>query len=473
MKRKILFSLIAFVILVVGALIGARALAPSGVAYDPADEGYCEKYGITFNTDQVEAIYLHPETILFDPEGFLESNIASMMLMSYHTETNDPLDSDRWIRQIERIANQPIDERKDQLPYRFAGDVIAGKETFCKIVVPHILSYLPEGADASTTFFQTALDPINTGFHNRGGIVIGLSHSTYREAERFFGQGSTSVYNIMAHELFHRGYQHAWLYQVESPLENSALRSLIGLLQNDGMAVNAAYKITEYYPSNFDFSYWLLNFEPYVRYLIRQMNQVFDHVSSKPADELNQELSRLYRKSVHYVVGGYMAGRIEDELGREALVATVATGPVSFIQTYNEVAKEGMQIHFDESAHEPISNYQALRTAALAGDLDDVREYLDIFQARTDLHLDGEVDGYLIYTSGHILLNSGHLDLAEAIFQTHIRLLPQVGAAYVGLGDVYVQKGDISAAIENYVRAMEIDPRNQWAAVIIRELGEH
>jgi tetratricopeptide (TPR) repeat protein len=350
--------------------------------------------------------------------------------------------------------------------------VVTGKETFCKLVVPHILSYLPEWADANTTFYLTALDPIGTGFHNRNGIAIGLSHPAYVNAEKIFGQGSDSVHNIMAHELFHRGYFDAWLYQVEHPLENSSLRGFIGLLQNDGMAVNAAYRITDYYPSRLDFIYPLHDFEPYIGYLIGKMNRVFDNVSSKPTDELNQDVSRLYRRSVHYIVGGYMAGRIEDQLGREALVATVASGPVSFIETYNAVAEEGMQIHLDEVAHEAISDYQALRTAALEGDLDSVQEYVDMLQASKPPQLESEADGYLIFTSGYILLNSGHLDLAEAMFQAHIRLLPQVGAAYVGLGDVYAERGDITAAIENYERAMQIDPGTQWAAVIVQAIDE-
>ena len=190
MKRRLMFSLAALVIVLGGALIGARVLASSGVAYDPADEGYCEKYGITFNIDQVEAIYLHPETILFDPQGFLERDIASMMLGNHHAQTNDSLDVEGWVWQIERIADLPSDERQDQLPYQFAQDVIDGKETFCKIVVPHILSYLPEWADAGTTFYLTALDRIVTGFNNRRGeIVVAASHPLYKNSGENFSPG--------------------------------------------------------------------------------------------------------------------------------------------------------------------------------------------------------------------------------------------------------------------------------------------
>jgi len=165
-----------------------------------------------------------------------------------------------------------------------------------------------------------------------------------------------------------------------------------------------------------------------------------------------------------------MAGRIEDQLGREALVATVETGPVAFIQMYNSVAEEGLELHFVKPDNEPVSIYQDLRASALEGDLNGVRGKLDAIQANPAPQLDIEAEGYLLYNTGHILLRGDHLELAEEVFQLHIRLLPQVGAAYVGLGDVYAQRGETSLAIENYERAMEIDARNPWVEVIIREL---
>jgi tetratricopeptide (TPR) repeat protein len=378
---------------------------------------------------------------------------------------------DRWVRQIEKIDELSIEERNQQFPYSFTREVIAGKETFCKIAVPHILSYLPEEAEISTTYYLAALDPINTGFYRRGGIVIGLSHPMYAYADKIFDQGSAPIYNIMIHELFHRGYRDSWLWQVEGPLENGALRTLIHTLQNDGMAVNAANRVTEFYPSSLDFTYPLHDFYPYVRYLIGQVNQVLENAASKSLNELYQDVSRLHGYNVHYIVGGYMAGRIEDQLGREALVTTVETGPIAFIRTYNSVAEESMQIHLNEPEEAPTI-YQELRTTALDGDLTGVRENLEAIQANPSPSIDIEAEGYLIYNVGYILLRNGHLDLAEDVFQLDISMFPQIGAIYVGLGDVYVQQGDIAAAIENYQRAMELDPRNQWVTLIIHELED-
>ena len=457
---------------VLGTYLFIRATTPMGISYDPTDEGYCEAYGITIDSSQVEAVYLHPETILADSEAFLSNDIASLMLANRHVEANDPLDVERWLMQIEKIASLPKEGREQQIPYLFSRDLMTGKETFCKIAAPHILSYLPKGTEISTTYYLAALDPINTGFNVRGGILIGLSHPTYAYSERFFSQGNPSIYSIMTHELFHRGYKDAWLWQVEAPLENSALRALITLLQNDGMAVNAAYRVAEYYPSSIDITYPLHNFEPYVRYLIRKVNRVLENAELKTANELNQDVSRLYRLNVHYILGGYMAGRIEDELGREALVETVATGPISFIHTYNAIAEDGMESHFNEPKGESGSIYQDLRAAARGGDLDRVREILEVNRSSSTTKLDIETDGYLIYNTGYILLKNGHLNLAEETFQLNIAFSPQVGANYIGLGDTYAQKGDITAAIENYERAIELDERNLWVKVVIAQLGD-
>jgi tetratricopeptide (TPR) repeat protein len=470
MKKKLVFALVAILVIVLGAFITARAAAPTGIEYDPKDVGYCASYGITIDASQVDTIYLHPETILADPDAFLNNNLTNLMLAQRHMEMNDLVDVERWIKQIEKIADLPIQERERQIPYTFSQDVLAGRETFCKIAVPHILSYLPEGTEIRTTYYLATLDPINTGFHNREGILIGLSHPTYSNADRFFSQGNSSIYNIMAHELFHRGYKDAWLWQVETPLQNGALRDMITSLQNDGMAVNAAYRVTEYYPSSMDFTYPLHNFEPYVHYWIGRLNQVLENAESKTVDELYRDVGQLLRDNAHYIVGGYMAGRIEDQLGREALVNTVVTGPISFIQTYNSVSEAGMEIRFIEPEHESTSIYQDLRATALEGELDRVREILETIQENPGSFQEIEAGGYFLFSTGYILLKSGHFDLAEETFQAHINLLPQIGAAYVGLGDVYAQKGAIATAIENYERAIELDQRNLWVKVVIAKL---
>jgi tetratricopeptide (TPR) repeat protein len=476
MKKWIrLVSTVAAIIVVVTLviLIVARASASSGITYDPADQGYCEAYGIEIDASQVEAIYLHPETILDDPEAFLSSDAASLRLGNLRTQYNEPLNVKRWVRQVARIANLSMDKRGQQMSFRLSSEVLAGQETFCRIVVPHVLSYLPEDVDIGVTYYQAALDSLEVGFTDRGGIVTAVSHPVYGYAERLFGQGTAAIYNNMTHELFHHGYTDSSLWQVEDPVESEPLRALIRNLQNEGMAVNAGYRIRETYPSTLRYAYPLVHFKPLYRYLIGRINKVvLDGAESKTAAELYQDVRRLKRGQAIYFVSGYMASSIEDQLGKEALAATVKTGPRSFIQVYNSVAEKGMEIHFVEPTSKAGSDYRDLRIAALDDDLDRVRDILQAIQSGETPLLDFEAEGHLVHLTGHILLSKGHLDLAEEVFHTLIAFDPQVAAGYVGLGDIYGQRGETSAAIEAYERAVELGARDFWMKMRLAELKE-
>lgn len=454
---------------ILGAFVTARALAPTGLSTDPADEGYCDAYGIVIDASQVEAIYLHPETVLADPEAFLSSDPASIRFGYLRAGYGEPLNVNRWVRQVESIANMPVEKRERQISYRLSREVLAGQETFCRIASPLVLSYLPEEVRIDVAYYQAALDPLEVGFTDRGGIVTAVSHPVYRYAERLFGQGKSAIYNNMTHELFHYGYLDSWLWQTEDPVENSALRELIRFLQNEGLAVNAGYRIREYYPSTLRYAYPLVHFRPLYRYMFGQVNKVLENAESKTAEELSQDVWRLYRGQAKYYVSGYMAVRIEDQLGKEALANTVKAGPRAFIQTYNSVAEEGMELHFTEPAFTGQPVYRDLRTAALEGDLARVREIVqDIESGQTSL-ADAEVEGYLVYSAGYILLRSGHVDLAEKAFRLLNSSFPEVGAGYIGLGEVYEQRGETDTAIENYERALELGVHNQWVKVLIAE----
>ena len=85
----------------------------------------------------------------------------------------------------------------------------------------------------------------------------------------------------------------------------------------------------------------------------------------KTVDELSQNVPHLFRLNVDNIFGGYMAGRIEDQLGREALVDTAKIDPIAFIETYNSVAEEGMELNFVGPANGSISMYHDLRSFSL------------------------------------------------------------------------------------------------------------
>ena len=468
MIKRVLYLLAAAIAFVSGLLIAFRVLAPVGIQADPDDQGYCEKYGIQIDDSSIGAIYGQPEQLLADPEAFLSRDAANLMLSKTYAESNKSLNVKRWLRQVKKISKQDHAARDSALVYRFSVDVLAGQETFCKLAVPHLLAYLPKGADLSATYYLHGFDAFS-GETIWSRIVIAMSHPLYVNTERFLGQGESAIFNIMTHELFHRGYNEASLWHTEFPLENSVVQSLIGAVQNEGMATYTAYRITENYPASLEINYTMQNVKPYVRYWIGRMNEFFETADGKTETELYRDVQPLYTPEVFYTVGLYMAGQIEEGLGREALRATVVNGPQSFVRAYNSVAEDGLalSVDFTEASIDPL--FKALRTAALAGNLPVVRQSLEDIQKRQALS-DFEREGQLLYNSAYVLLDQGEFALAEEIFYTLIGYNPQVASLYIGLGDVYAEMGDTGAAIENYQKAMEQEERFGWVAILIDEL---
>ena len=54
--------------------------------------------------------------------------------------------------------------------------------------------------------------------------------------------------------------------------------------------------------------------------------------------------SRGVRERAFYIVGGYMAKRIDKELGREAIIGTIGKSPRHFVDTYNRLKNYDIQI---------------------------------------------------------------------------------------------------------------------------------
>jgi tetratricopeptide (TPR) repeat protein len=62
---------------------------------------------------------------------------------------------------------------------------------------------------------------------------------------------------------------------------------------------------------------------------------------------------------------------------------------------------------------------------------------------------------------GHSLLRSGKAQEAIEIFKINARLSPQVAGAFVSLGEAYAAAGQNDLAIENYEKALQLNPKNE------------
>lgn len=67
--------------------------------------------------------------------------------------------------------------------------------------------------------------------------------------------------------------------------------------------------------------------------------------------------------------------------------------------------------------------------------------------------------------AGYILREAARFDESEAIFRGVMEFLPDSEVPQVGLGTVYLQKGDFAAAEEICARALDINPTSVYARV--------
>jgi Tfp pilus assembly protein PilF len=85
---------------------------------------------------------------------------------------------------------------------------------------------------------------------------------------------------------------------------------------------------------------------------------------------------------------------------------------------------------------------------------------------------DVEVSGAelrVMLETGYILREAARFDEAEAVFRSVIELLPESDVPRVGLGTVFLQRGDFEAAREICAGALTVNPASVYARVHLAE----
>lgn len=71
---------------------------------------------------------------------------------------------------------------------------------------------------------------------------------------------------------------------------------------------------------------------------------------------------------------------------------------------------------------------------------------------------------------GYSLLRDKKLAEAIAVFKVNVELYPQSSNVYDSLGEAYLANGDKELAAMNYKKSLELDPKNQNAANVLKKL---
>ncbi len=72
---------------------------------------------------------------------------------------------------------------------------------------------------------------------------------------------------------------------------------------------------------------------------------------------------------------------------------------------------------------------------------------------------------------GYSLIGKKNYDAAIAMFKINIELYPNSANAYDSLGEAYMTAGNNTLAIENYKKSLELDPANENASNMIKQLS--
>jgi len=74
-------------------------------------------------------------------------------------------------------------------------------------------------------------------------------------------------------------------------------------------------------------------------------------------------------------------------------------------------------------------------------------------------------------TYGYVLMARKEMQQALLVFQMNVLLYPKKANVFDSLGEYYFNKGNKAAALENYKKVLEIDPKNEHAKKMIEKLG--
>jgi hypothetical protein len=347
----ILLCAIALLPLLLGFTVSPRPELPPLVS-----EAACSQYNIRFDGTSLETIYHAPESILADPQAFLQTDPAYILLGEHRARVSDPFPFDAWLNDIQALADRPVEEREQRAPYRLYQLLMANQPSFCQEIVTTIMPYLPDEAATNVTIYLAALEGSAPAFSQDHQIAFSLSHPLFSAAQRIHEPtGVSSFFNLGLHELFHIyfGSVYPWP-SLEEHMANEVIIDMLMALQNEGIATHISHQLNTRYPSPFEWFLYLVDQKPVVRLYINEINELFAVAQTQPAgaayDAIYSDIASLcYQKKGFYVVGAHMASTIETKLGREALVQTISGGYEAFVRAYNTVAEESMQIHWENT----------------------------------------------------------------------------------------------------------------------------
>ena len=85
---------------------------------------------------------------------------------------------------------------------------------------------------------------------------------------------------------------------------------------------------------------------------------------------------------------------------------------------------------------------------------------------------DTHIDEGTLNALGYFLLQDGRTQDAIAMFQRNVQEYPQSSNVYDSLGEAYMKTGQKDLAIANYEKSLQLNPKNQNGAAMLKKLRD-
>ena len=445
---KCLRSVLFYTLILATACLGARA-APEN------------KITMGIDASSLETIYLHPEKITADFEGFWTTDDAYQLVARIHRNNNLQIPMEEWKKKIIGIDRMPLEERKSNKGFIVARQILALEKKFRTEGIPHLKSFLPADTRGFSKMIYLTSEINFRCFMTNGNVVVNVNAG-------YFQGDAEGIMNSLVHEVFHIGYGFNRYYRCEAPLEDEQRYFFLDALQNEGLATYVGYTARTIFKADHEKDYNMLDDEQEFEKALKKVNHLFTKALSPEGRNLKSESWQIgVTERAYYVLGGVMARTIDQKLGRDKLVDTIKKGPRSFVTLYNSLVPQKRKV-VEFPAPTKITLFQKLKSALMESRLKDIKfikaELLKSPQP-PDPKLTKQLNGL-----GYAMLYKERLTDAIDIFTINTTLFPGNANAFDSLGEAYMVSGHREAAIKHYQQSLKLNPKNQNAKQMLKKL---
>ncbi len=425
---------------------------------------FCLGTEVVFDTSAIDALYSHPDEILANVDSLWATNHAYVLAVQFGRNNRMNMNREEWTERVTAVAALNAEERALQPAVVTSRELIGLSTALRERGFPHISSFLqPEAPPVKLPVYLIS-DIQPAAFAHAGGILMNVNSPR-------FNCDPSVIMNILVHEIYHAGFANTIVYRSDYELQNEALDFVLDFLLNEGMATYVSYSARHIFPNDFVPDYAKMENKEEVKESIGKVDLLFRQAETLAIDSLRRLAWQTgVIERAFYIAGGYMAGLIDETLGRDELVKALSAGPLTFLALYNSLADETMRLKFPELPDE-ISPCQKLRQALAKEDTTEYRRLAnELVQKEVP---SGEQVEKAINRYGYMFMRShGGIDKALELFKLNVILFPESARVWDSLGEGFMTAGNNELAIAHYEKSLALNPSNDNARRIIEKLRQ-